>query len=435
MRKKLLCMALMMSMTVGLLTGCGTKSKSASKESESSGPVEVEFWYSGGKTAVNVVADIVKEFNASQSDYKVKCVTQADYDETYQKVQAGIAGGTAPDIALLDVNSSRTLDQKKVLEDISTYTKDDSDFNKDDYLDVFLNQGVDDDNKTFAIPAYGTTQVLYYNKKAFKNAGIKPESIKTWQDLADASKKITEKNKGMTGWEPMWGKDNLVDAVLSNGGSLFSDDGKTVCVNSDAWVEVWDSFKKWIHDDKIMKIHSGGQGWEYWYTTIDDVLQNKAGGYTGSSGDQADLDFSVVGAMEQPGFGNNASAPAAEAKNLVILKNSSDEEKKGAYEFIKYFTTPENQAKWSMETGYVAVRKSTQDVKEFKDYIKKNPQALVPLQQASHGSVLPTDPTGGKIYDALKVAADKVEIEGVSAKDALDEAQKTAEEAMSSVSK
>ena len=144
---------------------------------------------------MNVVADIVDEFNKSQSDYKVKCVTQADYDETYQKVQAGIAGGTAPDIALLDVNSSRTLNQKKVLEDISTYTKDDSDFNKDDYLDVFLNQGVDDENKTFAIPAYGTTQVLYYNKKAFKNAGIKPESIKTWQDLADASKKITEKNK------------------------------------------------------------------------------------------------------------------------------------------------------------------------------------------------------------------------------------------------
>ena len=90
MRKKLLCMALMMSMTVGLLSGCGTSSKSATKatgDSKSNGPVEVEFWYSGGKTAVNVVADIVKEFNKSQSDYEVKCVTQADYDETYQKVR------------------------------------------------------------------------------------------------------------------------------------------------------------------------------------------------------------------------------------------------------------------------------------------------------------------------------------------------------------
>ena len=48
-----------------------------------------------------------------------------------------------------------------------------------------------------------------------------------------------------------------------------------------------------------MTIHSGGQGWEYWYKTIDDVLQDKAGGYTGSSGDQADLDFTKVGAIEQ----------------------------------------------------------------------------------------------------------------------------------------
>ena len=116
-----------------------------------------------------------------------------------------------------------------------------------------------------------------------------------------------------------------------------------------------------------------------------------------------------------------------------MMNSSSDEEKQGAYEFMKFFTTPENQAKWSMSTGYVAVRKSTQDVKEFKDYTDKNPQALVPLQQASHGSILPTDPTGGKIYDALKVAADKVEIEGVDAQKALDEAQKTAQAALDAV--
>ena len=89
----------------------------------------------------------------------------------------------------------------------------------------------------------------------------------------------------------MWGYANLMDAAFSNGASIFSEDGKTVTINSDEWVEVWESFREWIHEDKIMTIHSGGQGWEYWYKTIDDVLQDKAGGYTGSSGDQADLDF------------------------------------------------------------------------------------------------------------------------------------------------
>ena len=222
-------------------------------------------------------------------------------------------------------------------------------------------------------------------------------------------------------------------SAFSNGASIFSEDGKTVTINSDEWVEVWESFREWIHEDKIMTIHSGGQGWEYWYKTIDDVLQDKAGGYTGSSGDQADLDFTKVGAIEQPGWGDNPSAPTAGPLQLVMLNGSTDEEKEGVYEFMKFFTTPENQAKWSINTGYVAVRKSTEDDPDFKAYTDENPHALVPLQQAMHGSIIPEDPTGGKIADALSIAADKVEIEGISAKEALDEAQKTAQEALDNV--
>lgn len=179
-----------------------------------------------------------------------------------------------------------------------------------------------------------------------------------------------------------------------------------------------------------MKVNSGGQGWEYWYTTIDDVLQNKAGGYTGSSGDQADLDFNIVGAIEQPGFNDNPSAPTADALQLVMLDNSTDEEKQGVYEFMKYFTSPENQAKWSMATGYVAVRESTQEVPDFKAYTDENPHALVPLQQSMHGTSALIDPTGGKILDALKIAADQVELENVPAQEALDDAQETAQEAL-----
>ena len=36
----------------------------------------------------------------------------------------------------------------------------------------------------------------------------------------------------------MKGPDNLVDAALSNGGKILSDDGKQVLINGDEWVEV-----------------------------------------------------------------------------------------------------------------------------------------------------------------------------------------------------
>lgn len=429
MRKRVIAALLVCALGMSAATGCAGTAKAETARTED-GKIQLDLWYSGGKTAVNVFQEIVDAFNESQEEYEVHTTTQADYTETYEKLQAGIAGKKAPDMALLDTDKSRNLSSKNLVADINPFIEADSEFPEDDYLSVFYEQGLDKEGKLFALPAYGTTQVLYYNKAAFEKAGIDPASIETWQDLAGAAEKMTAQDGSFIGWEPMWGSANLIDAALSNGAALVSDDGKTALINSQEWVQVWESFRTWIHDDKIMKVNSGGQGWEYWYTTIDDVLQNKAGGYTGSSGDQADLDFSIVGAMEQPGFNNNPSAPTADALQLVMLENSSEEEKQGVYEFMKYFTTPENQAKWSMATGYVAVRESTQEVDEFKAYTEENPQALVPLSQASHGTPALEDPTGGKILDALSIAADQVELENTPAQEALDEACKTAQEAL-----
>lgn len=430
-KKRVLALLLTAAMTMGLLTGCSGGGESKEAKENTDGPVEVEFWYAGGKTAVNVVQDIIDEYNASQDQYVVTAVTQADYDETYQKLQAAIAGNAAPDLVLLDGSTPENLYEKGLVTALNSYMDADEDFNEDDYISAFYDPGVDKDGNVFAMPAYGTTQVLYYNMEAFEKAGINAEDIKTWQDLAKAAEAIKATGEFEYGWEPMWGANNLIDAAFSNGASIFNEDGTEVTINSPEWVEVWEAFRTWIHDDKIMAINFGGQGWEYWYNTIDDVLENKAGGYTGSSGDQADLDFGIVAAMEQPAWDEDSeSAPRAGALSLSVLSSSSEEEKQGAYDFITYFTNVESQVKWTMATGYVAVNVNIQDNEEYIAYTEENPHALVPFNQASHGSVYPDDPTNGAIFDALSVAADKVEIDGVSAQEALDEAQATAQAAL-----
>lgn len=427
MKKKLFSTLLATSMITAALTGCGTSNTSTVT---ADGKVQIEFWYSGGKTAAGVLENLVQEFNNTQEDYEVITVTQADYSETYTKLQAGIAGNSAPDLALLDVDKSTNLYSKSLVANVGEFIAKDPAFEQEDYVSVFFEQGMTEAGDIFALPAYGTTQVMYYNIEIFNNAGIDPENIETWQDLAEASKIMTTEDGSVVGWEPMWGYPNLIDIALSNGASLLSEDGTQAMINSEEWVEAWENIRTWIHDDKIMKVHSGGQGWEYWYNTMDDVLQNRAGGYTGSSGDQADLDFSIVGAMEQPGFGSNPSAPTADALQYVMLENSTEEEKAGAYELMKFLTSPDNQATWSMSTGYVPVRNSTVDVKEYAAYTSENPQALVPFEQAQHGTPALVDPTGGEIFDALSIAADKIELENISAQEALDAAQKTAQAAL-----
>ncbi|WP_042166068.1 ABC transporter substrate-binding protein [Paenibacillus gorillae] len=420
----------------GSTTGTGTNGSNggqapangeATQPPAATEPVTIEFWYGlGGKLGENMQT-LINNFNASQSEVIVKPVVQADYSETEKKLQAAIAGGKVPAAVL---SSNVDWARKGYYATLDELIAGQADFNAADVIPTFLEQGKVD-GKQYFLPMYGTTQVMYYRKDALAKINVKPEDLTTWEALANAAKEMTVKNGAQTsfyGWEPMWGMENMMDAVFGKGGSVLSEDGKTVTIDSPEWVETWDQFRKWIHEDKIMRIHSGGQGWEYWYKTIDDVMKGQAAGYTGSSGDQGDLDFSILGAMEQPGWeGKGPGKPVASAIMAGIPAGASPEQQQAAFKWFTYFMNAENTAFWSMNTGYIAVRQSAQDDPKFAAFTKENPQSMVPLKQAAHASKPFQDPTGGKINDALKVAADKVQISNVPAAEALKEAKEKAQ--------
>lgn len=431
-----------------VMTACGSKAESivnaslssSAPETESSQPAEssseapavvepvtIEFWYGlGGKLGENMQT-LIDKFNASQQEVIVKPIVQADYSETEQKLQAAIATGDVPAAVL---SSNVDWARKGYYASLDELIAGQADFNKDDVIQTFLEQGQVDGKQVF-LPMYGTTQVMYYSKDALAKSNIKAEDLTTWEALAKAAATMTVKAGGKTtfyGWEPMWGPENMIDAVLSKGGSILSEDGKTVMIDSPEWVQTWDSFRKWIHEDKIMRIHSGGQGWEYWYKTIDDVMKGQAAGYIGSSGDQGDLDFSKIAAMEQPGWeGVGAGKPVAQAILAGIPAKASPEQQQAAFKWFSFFMKAENTAFWSMNSGYIAVRQSALEDPAFVTFSQNNPQSTIPLKQAAHASKPFQDPTGGKINDALKIAADKVQISNVPAADALKEAKETAQ--------
>lgn len=416
------------------LFGCSSSQTTESSESgngDPKGPIEIEFWYGLGGNLGENVERIIQEFNESQEEVIVKGVAQGNYDETFQKLQASIAAKKVPAAVLLDDGTVNALGNKGVLAPMDEFISADEDFNKEDILESFYRQG-SVNGQQVALPLYGTTQVMYYRKDIFEELNISTDALNTWEDLGEAAAKIKEE-KGIYGWMPMWGSGNLMDAALSNGASFLSEDGKTVTIDSPEWVEAWEFFRKAIHEDEIMAINHGGEGWAYWYKTIDDVLQDRAAGYTGSSGDQGDLDFTKVTAHPQPGWKDHKAAPIAEAKLAAIPALAPKEQQEAAYQFITFFNSPEKTADWSMNTGYIAVRKSATEVEEFKKFAEENPQILVPIKQAETASTPFIDPTGGKILDALSKAADKVEIEGVPAEEALKEAKEEAQRELDKV--
>lgn len=418
--------------SVMLLSSCSSPVKNnevketATSETNSDAPVEIQYWYGLGSVAGETMESIIADFNDSQDEVKVTGVQQSSYSETYQKVQAAIAANQPPAVFISD--DYGTIAQKGIFAELTPYL--DESFDKDDYLDVFMEPAYVD-GKLYGLPAYGTTQVVYYRKDKLEEAGIDPkEAFSSWENVYEASQKLVDQGLTSFGHLPMWGADNLVDIALSNGGQFLSEDGKEVLIDSDQWVEAWNFVREKIHDSKITKVESGGEGWEYWYRTIDNVMNGQAMSYTGSSGDKGDLDFEIIDSIPQPGLNGNPAKPQAGALYLVVPEKASEEEKKAAAKWIQYFTSPEISAKWSKAIGYIPVRKSANDVEEYKEFIKENPYAGVPFEQAQTASPRFLDPTGGQILDELTKAADKVELQNVDAKEALAEAKANAQEAL-----
>ena len=133
--KKKILTAVFLATGCAMMTGCNAPGQA--RDAAVDGKVQITFWYSGGKTAAGVMGDIIQAFNQSQDEYEVTGIQQADYDETYTKLQAGIAGKNAADIALLDSDKSRNLMQKDLLVPMDRYTQQDTSFHQDDFIPVF----------------------------------------------------------------------------------------------------------------------------------------------------------------------------------------------------------------------------------------------------------------------------------------------------------
>lgn len=401
-----------------------------SSESEK---VEIEFWYGLGGKLGETMEETIEKFNSSQNEVVVKGVKQADYSETGKMLQAAVASGEVPASFLGSHQTATTLYQKGVVERLNDYIAADPGFNEDDIIKSFYEYCKTDNEDVYSLPAWGTTQVIYYRKDMFEKAGLDPDQVfSTWQNVADASRKLIQTYSdvvGYYGFEPMYGMDCLLDIACSNGADIVSEDSKTVTFDSEAAIEALETVRKWINDEKIMGIHFGGEGWEYWYKTIDDVMQGRAGGYVGSSGDQGDLDFSIIAAHVQPGFGNNRTRPYVDPIIVGIMSDAPAEQKSAAFKWITYLNQTATK-EFAMKTGYVPVRSSVKDDPIFMEYLNENPQALVPIEQAEIGRKKWYDFTGGKVEQAFIDACDLIEIENRPAAEVLHEAKEIAQSAL-----
>ena len=135
------------------------------------------------------------------------------------------------------------------------------------------------DGKLWSVPFQRSTAVLYWNKKAFAEAGLDPQKYPlTWDDMVAFGKAVTKKdaNGRVTRWgvgipgnvgSSQW----LFGALVAqNGGKLFNENGTETYLTDP---KVVDALRFWVDLSKVDGIHPPGI--QEWGTTPSDFLEGR----------------------------------------------------------------------------------------------------------------------------------------------------------------
>jgi sn-glycerol 3-phosphate transport system substrate-binding protein len=211
--------------------------------------------------------------------------------------------------------------------------------------------------------------------------------------------------------------------AIQNGKELMSGDGLTTYFDDAKVVETLEFWKSLSAEHGIMPA-----GTVEWGTLRQAFLEGQTAMMWHSTGNltavksSASFDFGVAMLPAKERLGSPTGGG-----NFYIFKDTSDEEKAMALKLIKFMTSPEQAAAWSIATGYMGVSPAAYETKALEDYTASFPPALVARNQLEHAVAEFSTFETARVRDGLNNAIQSALTGAKSPKEALGEAQEAAE--------
>ena len=154
--------------------------------------VKISSWGDVKENAI--LTDLINEFMKSHPDVKVE-LQRVPWGEYNTKLLTQYAGGIAPDVIFVSTDNIADLYYRHVLAPLDEYVKADPNFPVKDFYPTVMDRFTID-GSLYVIPRdISPVCLMYYNKKAFDEAGVAyPKDSWTWADFLAVSKKLVKKD-------------------------------------------------------------------------------------------------------------------------------------------------------------------------------------------------------------------------------------------------
>ena len=376
-----------------------------------SGPIEISFWHGLPQPLGGLLEGIATQFNESQRRFRIVSSFRGSYPETMVAAIAGFRASTAPHIVqMFEVGTGTMMSAGRAIKPLHELLAETGvAINFDDYLPAVKGYYSLADGRMMSMPFNASTAIMFYNKDAFRRAGLNPDQApSTWAQLREAATRLRAAGHEMpftTAW-PTWTQVEQLSAIhntplatLDNG---FGGLNAELAINNPLMLR---------HLTTLVELGSANQfRWGGRDGAGDALFANgSAAMIHASSGARArfvrELPGGVanLGAAMLPFYDDVGGAPLNSiiggasfwAMNRGPNATRSADENRGIAEFFAFIAQPRVAAAWHTETGFLPVTQTAFEQVRATGFYTQNPGADIPIQQLLRGGGQMTGNTRG----------------------------------------
>lgn len=350
---------------------------------------EIQWWHSMGGALGEWVNDHAKDFNASQTQYKVIPTFKGSYDESMTAAIAAFRAGNAPHVLqVFEVGTATMMASKQAIVPVGKIMKDAGvPFDPKSYVPAVAGYYTAPNGEMLSFPFNSSTTVFHYNKDAFKAAGIdteKPPS--TWPEVALAAAKLkasghkcpfTSSWMSWTQLESFSAWHNTEFATLGNGMRGLN---ARLSFNTPLHVRHIENLGN-MAKNGLMVYKGRGNTADATFVSGECAMMTGSSALYGNIKRNAKFASGIAPLPYYPDVAGSPQNTVIGGASLWVMSGKKADEYKGVAQFFAHLSKPEVDAKSHQRTGYLPLTPASFALTEKSGFYKQNPGTDVSVTQ------------------------------------------------------
>jgi sn-glycerol 3-phosphate transport system substrate-binding protein len=350
---------------------------------------QIEFWHAFTGRLGELVAAQVQAFNEGQDEYVVNATHKGNYSETLNAGIAAFRAGEQPHILMVfEVGTATMMGAKGAIKPVHEVMEESGlEWDPDAFIGSVKGYYTNTDGEMLSLPFNSSTPVLWVNRDALEQAGIDPDvDLTTWQKVGEVLDKLKEAGHSCpltTAWQSWIHLENLSAyhnvpfATQDNG---FAGLDTELAFNGPLQVQHIAQLGEWAKEGKFVYTGRRNEGGANFRGGECALFTESSAGYAGIK-DEADFAFDVRPLPYWEGVEGAPQNTIIGGASLWVMAGHEPEEYKGVAEFLNFLSSPEVQAKWHQDTGYLPITKAAGELTREQGFYEENPGTDIAVEQ------------------------------------------------------